>query len=191
MDKVSCWEGKERSASQWIPLQRAHCRSQWQRGLRHELSSLARILGSWVRIPLKAWMSVCVYSVFVLPCIGSGLATGWSLVQGVLPTVCRLGNWKAAKAHKGCRAIEEEEQEEEGSLSYLQVSANGLYSDPNAVHASPNFYLRFVLIWPFHLNTITIYVKKMSQLLASHERRICRVSQLISYKVKLSMHLIN
>jgi hypothetical protein len=49
------------------------CRSQWPRGLRHELSSLTRTLGSWVRIPLKVWMSVCVYSVFVL---GSDLATG-------------------------------------------------------------------------------------------------------------------
>jgi hypothetical protein len=39
----------------------------------HELSSLARTLGSWVRIPLVAWMSLCVYSVFAL---GSGLATG-------------------------------------------------------------------------------------------------------------------
>jgi hypothetical protein len=53
------------------------CRSQWPRGLRHELSSLARILGSWVRISLGAWMSFCVYSVFML---GNGLATGWSLV---------------------------------------------------------------------------------------------------------------
>jgi hypothetical protein len=41
-------------------------RSQLPRGLRHELSSLARTLGSWARIPLKAWMSVCVYSIFVL-----------------------------------------------------------------------------------------------------------------------------
>jgi hypothetical protein len=40
------------------------CRSQWPRGLRHKLSSLARTLASWVRIPLKTWMSVCVYSVF-------------------------------------------------------------------------------------------------------------------------------
>jgi hypothetical protein len=29
-------------------------------------------------------MSVCIYSVFVL---GSGLATGWSLVQGVVSNV--------------------------------------------------------------------------------------------------------
>jgi hypothetical protein len=30
----------------------------WPRGLRHELSSLARTLRSWVRIPFKAWMSL-------------------------------------------------------------------------------------------------------------------------------------
>jgi hypothetical protein len=37
-------------------------------------------------------MDVCVYSVFVLSCVGSGLATGLSLVQGVLPTVykCKI-----------------------------------------------------------------------------------------------------
>jgi hypothetical protein len=42
------------------------CQSEWPRGLRHETSSPARTLGSWVRIQLEAWMSVCVYSVFVL-----------------------------------------------------------------------------------------------------------------------------
>jgi hypothetical protein len=31
-------------------------RSQWQRSLKHEMSSISRILESWVRIPLKAWM---------------------------------------------------------------------------------------------------------------------------------------
>jgi hypothetical protein len=46
------------------------------RVLRYELSSLARRLGSCVRIPLKAWMSVCVYSVFLLSCVSSSLATG-------------------------------------------------------------------------------------------------------------------
>jgi hypothetical protein len=44
-------------------------RSQWPRGLRHELSSPAQTLGSWVRTPLEAWMSACVYSVFVLFCM--------------------------------------------------------------------------------------------------------------------------
>jgi hypothetical protein len=51
-------------------------RSQWPRGLRHEPSSPARTLGSWVGIPLEAWMSylrsLCVC---VVLCVGSGLAT--------------------------------------------------------------------------------------------------------------------
>jgi hypothetical protein len=38
-------------------------------GLRHELPSYAQTLGSWVRIPLEVWISVCVYSVFVLFCV--------------------------------------------------------------------------------------------------------------------------
>jgi hypothetical protein len=43
--------------------------SPWPRRLRHEPPSLARTLGSWVRIHLEAWVSVCVYSVFVLFCV--------------------------------------------------------------------------------------------------------------------------
>jgi hypothetical protein len=39
-------------------------------------------------------MSVCVYSVCVVLRVGRGLATGWSPVQGVLPTVYRSRNWK-------------------------------------------------------------------------------------------------
>jgi hypothetical protein len=35
-------------------------RSQWPRGIRHELSSPARTLGSWIRIPLKARMSAFI-----------------------------------------------------------------------------------------------------------------------------------
>jgi hypothetical protein len=37
-----------------------------------EMSSLGRTLGSWVRIPFDAWVSVCT---FIL-CVGSCLATG-------------------------------------------------------------------------------------------------------------------
>jgi hypothetical protein len=43
-------------------------------------------------------MSVCVYSVFALPRVGSGLATGWSSVQGVLPTLLGLRNWSETKS---------------------------------------------------------------------------------------------
>jgi hypothetical protein len=35
-------------------------------------SSLAQALGSWVRIPLKVWMFVCVYSVCMCVCGGVG-----------------------------------------------------------------------------------------------------------------------
>jgi hypothetical protein len=72
--------------------------SQWPLGLRHEMSSPAWILESWVPIPLEAWMFVCVYPVFVLSCVGSGLATGWSLVQGVLPIIYK---YKISEPHKG------------------------------------------------------------------------------------------
>jgi hypothetical protein len=39
-------------------------RSHWARGCRHEMSSPAQILGSWVRIPLETWMCafrLCFY----------------------------------------------------------------------------------------------------------------------------------
>jgi hypothetical protein len=42
-------------------------------------------------------VDVCVYSVFVLSCVGSGLATGWCPGQGVLPTVLGLINWSETK----------------------------------------------------------------------------------------------
>jgi hypothetical protein len=42
-------------------------------------------------------MFVCVYSVFVLSCVGSGLATSRSLVQGVLPIVYKC---KITELHK-------------------------------------------------------------------------------------------
>jgi hypothetical protein len=53
-------------------------RSQQPRDLRHELFSLARTLGSWVRIPLRAWMfgvCMCLLYVCVFLCLGTGIAT--------------------------------------------------------------------------------------------------------------------
>jgi hypothetical protein len=35
-------------------------------------------------------MNVYVYSVYALSCVGSGFAKGRSLLQGVLPTVCKI-----------------------------------------------------------------------------------------------------
>jgi hypothetical protein len=77
-------------------------RSQWPRDLRHEPSSPARTLGLWVRIPFKGMdVYVCLFCVCVVLCVGSGLATGWSPVQGVLPTVYRLRNWKSGQGPQG------------------------------------------------------------------------------------------
>jgi hypothetical protein len=62
--------------------------------LKRELSPLAQPLGSWVRIPLKAWMSVRGYSVFVLSCVRSGLSADWSPVQEDLPTFYKIKRLK-------------------------------------------------------------------------------------------------
>jgi len=61
-------------------------RSQWPRGLMRR-SAAAWLLGSWVRIPLGAWMFVsCVYT-FCCSVQIEASVTGWSLVQES-PTVC-------------------------------------------------------------------------------------------------------
>jgi hypothetical protein len=47
-------------------------------------------------------MDVCALLFYVcVLCLGSGLATGWSPVQGVLPTVYRLRNWKSGQGPQG------------------------------------------------------------------------------------------
>jgi hypothetical protein len=67
-------------------------------------------------------MDVCVYYVFVFSCVGSGLATGWSLVQGVLPTVykCKITepHKEEAKARYGLERHIRRRREREGT-SYL------------------------------------------------------------------------
>jgi hypothetical protein len=52
-------------------------RSQWPRGLGYELSLPAPALRSWVRIPLEAWMFVCVLCAFILclPSVEAGKNT--------------------------------------------------------------------------------------------------------------------
>jgi hypothetical protein len=67
--------------------------------------SNAGIVGS---IPTQG-MDVCVYlfCVCVVLCVGSGLATGWSPAQGVLPTVYRIKKLKNSQVQqKDWRAIE-------------------------------------------------------------------------------------
>jgi hypothetical protein len=58
------------------------CLSQLLSGLGHELFSPDLMLRSWVRTQLETWMSVCVYSVYIILCVGRGLTTSRSPVQG-------------------------------------------------------------------------------------------------------------
>jgi hypothetical protein len=70
------------------------------------LSSLARTLGSRVRIPLKVWMSVCVYSVFVLFCVWVAALRRTDHTSKECKK--RLRNWRKGQGPtKGCRAIDE------------------------------------------------------------------------------------
>jgi hypothetical protein len=57
-------------------------------------------------------MDVCVrvFCFCVVLCVGSGLTTGWSPVQGVLPTKYRLRNCKSGQGPKGYRAIDKERE---------------------------------------------------------------------------------
>jgi hypothetical protein len=80
-------------------------RSQWPRGLGHELSSSGQTLGSWVGIPLEAWMPVCGFSVCAVLCVQ--VAALWRADPPSKESyrLCkRSRNWKAAKVKE--RAVE-------------------------------------------------------------------------------------
>jgi hypothetical protein len=63
-------------------------------------------------------MDVCVrlFGVCAILCVGSGLATGWSLVQRVLPPVKkRLWNWRRGQdPTKDCGAIDDDDDDDGG-----------------------------------------------------------------------------
>jgi hypothetical protein len=84
---------------------RTPCPTQCPRDLRHKPSS-----------PLERWRRgfefhsrhgcLCTFFCVRVVCVGSGLATGWSPVKGVIPGVYKLRNWKRGPSSKG--AVEPE-----------------------------------------------------------------------------------
>jgi len=81
----------------WFESQRQHIfrRSRWPHGLRPG-STAARLLGLWLRIPLGAWMSVCVECcvLCVVCCQVEVSATGCvHSSREILPTVMCLCVW--------------------------------------------------------------------------------------------------
>jgi hypothetical protein len=73
-------------------------RSQRPHGLRNEMSSLARTLGSWFRIPLKACMFVCAF-IFCLRfvCVGSTLRRADPPSKESYLLYIGLRNWKSGQ----------------------------------------------------------------------------------------------
>jgi hypothetical protein len=89
-------------------------RLQWPRGLRHEMSSPARTLGSWIRIPLKAWMFVCFYSVFVS--VAPLRRADPSCKES---TAClKLRNWSEMKRFTDALCCKSEQQNKDGWIYY-------------------------------------------------------------------------
>jgi hypothetical protein len=115
-------------------------------------------------------MDVCVYSVFVLFCVSSGLATGWSCVQGILPTVYRIKKLKCNKAFHGCPMLH--------SGSNRRMRERGIY---NVARES---------IWmAYFINTshqsVCLYVYVARQLLGKtlFRQRIKRNNRRIDWRV--------
>jgi hypothetical protein len=65
---------------------------------------------AWTVFARTRGMDVCVYSVCVVLCVGSGLAKGWSSSKETYRLWICLRNWKSDKDPKGCRAIEKKSQ---------------------------------------------------------------------------------
>jgi hypothetical protein len=153
-------------------------RARWPRGLRYELSSPARTLGSWVRIPLEAWMSVCIYSVFVFCYVCSGLKTGWSHVRRAIRTVYRITKLKKATRaqQKGSRAIDEwiqkrkEKRKITENVDFLRyiTCLNGLYPDTTQMYGDAyKWHCSIIYTYIFSFLNINISVAYFA---AEHSR---------------------
>jgi hypothetical protein len=120
-------------------------------------------------------MSVCVYSVCVVLCVGSGRTTGWSPVQGVLQTVHRIKKLKKKPGSKGCKAIERERKKErtnERTTKHSHVSIHRLniltwnvrcayLTDAEGCGLFPNRQISYSLLDVTKLNSVNIHIRKL------------------------------
>jgi hypothetical protein len=65
-------------------------------------------------------MPLCVYSVFVLSCVGSAFATGYSPVQGVLSTVYRIHNLRINSECEQTRRPNISRQKNDGYAKFVK-----------------------------------------------------------------------
>jgi hypothetical protein len=89
------------------------CRPRWSRGLRCR-SAAVWLLGSLVRIPLRAWMFVSCVSMLCCPLQVEASATGWSLVQRST-TVCVNCIWSRNLNGWGKTSVVRKSPKKEGS----------------------------------------------------------------------------
>jgi hypothetical protein len=92
-------------------------------------------------------MDVCLrlFCVCVVLCMGRGLGTGCSSVQGVDRLYIRLRSWKRPRPNKGCRAIDRQVEEEvRVGVSYEQEHEVATAKGFEVMEISASVVFRFV-----------------------------------------------